>query len=151
MERKEYEMPDEYKQHLAQHTECLEAREEFRQQIRDGLAAGVRVSAADKAMVDEKLREFDRIIDRVEKELAEEYERYQAEMAKEAEFAARVAEMYEQQKHIYILIKHETPHLLDSFTERVLSPMPKDMLEEFYDDVAILEATQLDAILNGEV
>ena len=151
MERKEYEMPDEYKQNLAHLTDFIEAREEFRQQIRDGLAAGVRVSAADKALVDEKMREFDVLIDGLERELAEEYERYQAEIAKEAEFSAGVAEMYEQQKHIYIIIKHETPHLLESFTERVLQPMPEDMLEEFYDDIAILEATQLDAILKGEV
>ncbi len=59
MDQKEYEMPEEYKKNLAHLTEFLEAREGYREQIRDASARGVRVSAADKAMIDEKLREFD--------------------------------------------------------------------------------------------
>ena len=149
MEKKEYEMPEEYKKNLAHLTEFLEAREGYREQIRDSLARGVRVSATDKAMVDEKLCEFDTIIDGLEKVLAEEYERYQTEKAKEAEISEQLAEAWEAQKHLYIIIKHQKPDLLDSFTE-CLDPLTPEEREEFFDEVTILEATQLDAILNGE-
>lgn len=149
MSRQEYEMPDEYKKNLAHLTDFLEAREGYREQIRDGLARGVRVSAADKAMIDEKLREFDQIIDELEKGLAKEYDRYQAEKAKEAQLSELVDKAMEASKHLYIIIKHQTPHLLESFTH-CLDPLTPEEREEFFDQVAILEATQLDAILNGE-
>lgn len=149
MDQKEYEMPEEYKKNLAHLTEFLEAREGYREQIRDASARGVRVSAADKAMVDEKLREFDQIIDTLEKGLADEYERYQAEKAKEAELSEKIAQGTEAVKHLYIIIKHQKPHLLESFTQ-CLDPLTPEEREEFFDEVAILEATQLDAILNGE-
>ncbi len=149
MAQKEFEMPEEYKTNLAHLTEFIEAREGYREQIRDALVKGVRVSAADKAMVDEKLREFDRIIDSLEKDLAEEYERYQAEQAKEAEFSEKIDQANETMKHLYIIVKHQTPHLLESFAQ-CLDPLTPEMREEFFDEVAILEATKLDAILKGE-
>ena len=40
--------------------------------------------------------------------------------------------------------------LLESFSEQILDPMPKDMREEFLDAVAVLETKKLDAILKGE-
>ena len=149
MEQKEYEMPEEYKKNLAHLTDFLEAREGYRAQIREGLARGVRVSAADKSMVDEKLREFDSVIDGLEKLLAEEYERYQTEKAKEAEISEKIAQSRELQRHLYIIIKHQKPHLLESFTQ-CLDPLTPEEREEFFDEVAILESTKLDAILKGE-
>ena len=149
MEQKEYEMPEEYKKNLAHLTDFLEAREGYRAQIREGLARGVRVSAADKLMVDEKLREFDLIIDGLEKGLAEEYDRYQAEKAKEAKMSELLDQASEISKHLYIIIKHQKPHLLESFTQ-CLDPLTPEEREEFFDEVAILESTKLDAILKGE-
>lgn len=141
-------MPDEYKQQLVHLTEFIETRDQFRRQISDGLARGVRVSAADKALVDQKLREMDKVIDNLERMLAEEYERYQAEMAKEAEMIDKGKDMRELQKHIYIIIKHTEPHLLESFTKN-LDPLTPDEREQFFDEVAILEATRLNEILSG--
>ena len=46
-------------------------------------------------------------------------------------------------------IKHRQTHLLESFTKEVLEPMDADLLQEFYDAVAVLEATHLDEILDG--
>ena len=43
------------------------------------------------------------------------------------------------------------PHLLESFSEACLGPFLPEEREQFLDDVAILEATQLDAILTGKV
>ena len=149
MKQKEYEMPEEYKRNLAHLTDFLEAREGYREQIREASARGVRVSPADKAMVDEKLREFDQIIDNLEKGLAKEYERYQAEQAHNAEIADIMDKSWEAQKRIYIIIKHQKPHLLESFTE-TLEPLTDEDREQFFDGVAILEATKLDAILKGK-
>ncbi|MBK8467157.1 MAG: hypothetical protein IPL32_15150 [Chloracidobacterium sp.] len=146
----EYEMPEDYKKNLVHLTEFLEAREGYRAQIKEGVARGVHVSPADKATVDEQLREFDRIIDGLEKGLAEEYDRYKAEKAREAEMSASVDRAWEASKRLYISIKHQKPHLLEKFTETVLGPMPIETREEFLDSVAILEATKLDAILKGE-
>ena len=97
-----------------------------------------------------QLRKFDEVIDGLEKLLAGEYERHQSEKAKEAEITESVDKGWEASKRIYILIKHQTPHLLESFTKRVLDPMPDDQREEFLDAVAVLETTNLDAILKGE-
>ena len=150
MAQQEYEMPEEYKKNLAHLNEFLEAREGYRAQIKDGLAGGVRVSPGDKAIVDEKLREFDRVIDGLEKGLAEEYDRYQAEKAKEAEISESITQMTEATKRLYIIIKHQKPHLLEGFTEAALGPLTPEMRQEFLDEVAILESTKLDAILKGE-
>jgi|GEM_PF-2583529 len=148
MEKNAYEMPDEYKKNLAHLTDFIETREGWRVYIKDALARGVSVSLSDKAMVDEKLREFDSIIDGLETALAKEYEQIQAEMAKDAEFTKMVDVMWEKQKQLYIIIKHQTPHMLESFTE-CLDPLTDEQREQFLDEVAILESTQLQAILNG--
>jgi benzoyl-CoA reductase/2-hydroxyglutaryl-CoA dehydratase subunit BcrC/BadD/HgdB len=151
MTQKEFELSEEYQRGAAALAEFLEAREEWRATIKAANARGHKVSAADRALVDTKLREFDEMIEELEQSLAKEYERCRAEHEKEAKIERQVEKMWELQKHIYIHVKHETPHLLESFTERVLGPLPDDMREEFLDGVAILEATQLDAILKGEI
>lgn len=142
-------MHDDYKRGLAHLAEFLEAREGYRKTIREAHARGVQVSAADKALVDEKLREFDRVIDSLESSLAKEYDRYQAEMAKEEEITKQLAEAREITKRIYIIIKHQQPELLESFTKN-LDPLTPEDREQFFDEVAILESTNLQAILNGE-
>jgi hypothetical protein len=53
-------------------------------------------------------------------------------------------------KRLYIITKHQVPHLLDSFTEAALGPLTPEMREQFLADVAVLESTKLDAILKGE-
>ena len=149
MANKEYEMPAEYKQNLAHLADFIDARDQFKQQIRDGLARGVRVSAADKALVDEKMLDMEKVIDNLERMLAEEYDRYQAEQAREADISTKLDEGNELAKQLYIIIKHTQPHLLESFT-KTLDPLLPEEREQFFDEVAILEATKLKEILNGE-
>jgi len=148
MQKKEYEMPEEYQKSLAHLADFLEAREGYRKQISDGLARGVQVSAADKALVDATLRDFDRTIDELESALAKEYDRYQAEMAKEEKISQMIADAHEKTKQIYIIIKHQHPELLESFTKN-LDPLTPEDREQFFDEVAILETNNLQAILNG--
>jgi len=149
MSRQEFEMPEEYKKNLAHLTDFLETREGYRAEIKAALARGVKVSPGDQAMVDEKLREFDRIIDGLEKSLAEEYERYQTEKAKEAAISENIAEGMDAMKRLYIMMKHGKPDLLEEFT-KCLDPLTPEDREQFFDEVAILESTKLDAILKGE-
>ena len=143
MAQKEYEVPDEYKRNLAQLAEFLEDRERFVKSMAD-----VPAHLMDDAKA--QLRKFDDGIEGLEKLLAEEYERHQAEQANEAEITESVDKGWEASKRIYIMIKHQTPHLLESFTKQVLDPMDEDLREEFLDAVAVLETTKLDAILKGE-
>ena len=143
MAQKEYEMPDEYKRNLAHLAQFLEDRERFAKGMVD-----VPAHLMDDARA--QLRKFDDVIDALEKSLAEEYGRHQSEKAREAEITESVDKGWEASKRIYILIKHQTPHLLESFTKQVLDPMDEDLREEFLDAVAVLETTKLDAILKGE-
>ena len=142
MTQKEFEMPDDYKANLAHLTQFLDDRERLSQQIKD-----LPPHLLSEATV--QLRKFDEIIDGLEKELAAEYERHQAAMAREVVITEKSDEMMERMKEAYIIIKHQTPHLLESFTT-CLDPLTPEDREQFLDDVAILEATKLDAILNGE-
>ena len=144
MQPKYDEMPEEYRQNAAKLAEFLEDREKYR-------AALKVMPPRPHAKLKAELPKFDRTIDKLETLLAKEYERIQAEKAKDAKITEQVDDLWEKSKHIYIIIKHETPHLLESFTKQVLGPMPDDMREEFLDGVAILETTKLDAILKGEV
>ena len=149
MQKKEYEMPEEYQKSLAHLADFLEAREGYRKQISEGLARGVQVSAADKALVDATLRDFDKTIDELETALAKEYDRYQAEMAKEEKISESVNRAWEATKRLYIIIKHQNPDKLESFT-KCLDPLTDEQREQFFDEVAILESTNLQVILNGE-
>lgn len=143
MTHKEYEMPDEYKYQLASLTEFYADRERFAKALPE-------IEPHLLEQYKRKMRELDKAIEDLEKMLAEQYERHQAEMAKEALLQKSLKEAWELTKHIYIIIKHQTPHLLEGFTTECLAPLTPEEREEFFDEVAILETNNLDAILNGE-
>ena len=150
MAQKEFEMPEEYKLNLAALNECLEAREDFRAQIKAAEARGTQGPPEMKVILEKTFREFDQKIEQMEMLLAEEYERYQAEQAKEAKISEKAKDMMETMKELFVVMKHKQPELVESFTKDVIAPMPDDLREEFLDGVAILESTKLDAILKGE-
>jgi hypothetical protein len=136
-------MPEEYLRNAAKLAEFLEDRE--------ALQATFKYQTPNvQAKMRPQLAKFDQMIDELETMLATEYERIQAEKAKDARLTELADDAWEKSKHIYIMIKHQQPHLLDSFTERVIDPMIDEDREEFLDAVAILETTKLNAILKGE-
>jgi len=143
MKQEDIEMPEDYKERLAQLTEMLEAREELVKHAGE-------VPADERAHYNSQLRKLDKTIDEMETMLAKERDRIELVRAKEADLSAKIAVAWDLQKQIYIHIKYELPDQLADFTEKVLGPLPDDVREEFLDDVAILEATKLDAILKGE-
>lgn len=52
---------------------------------------------------------------------------------------------------LYIIIKHQTPHLFEEFHKIQTDTRTPEELEEFYARIAHLEATQLEDILAGKV
>lgn len=144
MRHQDDEMPEEYKQNAAKLTEFLEAREKYRATLKD-------LPPHLQARIKTELPKFDQTIDELETLLATEYERIQTAKAKDAEITEHIEHAWKKSKHIYIIIKHTTPHLLEKFTKQILDPMLDEDREEFLDGAAILEATKLDAILKGEI
>lgn len=143
MAHEELEMPDEYKQHLAHLTQFLEDRERLATQIKDLPVDRV-------AEANAQLRKFDEAIDGLEKLLANEYERHQAENASEAELSQRLEQGMEYTKVLYIIVKHQHPEKLEKFADQCLASLTPEEREQFLDDVAVIESTQLDAILKQD-
>jgi len=82
-------------------------------------------------------------------------ERYEDEQSRQDEEMSKILDrMAETSKRLYIIIKHQTPHLFDEFHRAATLDMSPEESEEFQNKIAQLEATQLDEILgneNGEV
>ena len=140
-----------YRQGMADLKEMRELRATIAKQIHQTISL--------KRIRDAKvlLAGFDKRIPELERELAEHraegvrrVEQHRNEHAREAELSKKVAECTEMVKRLYIITKHQAPHLLDSFTNECLAPLTPEMRVEFFNDVAVLESTQLDAILKGE-
>jgi hypothetical protein len=51
---------------------------------------------------------------------------------------------------LYIIMKHQMPHLFDEFKKTVLEGFTPEEVQEFQDRIEHLEATQLDEILAGK-
>jgi len=51
---------------------------------------------------------------------------------------------------LYIIMKHQMPHLFEEFKKTVLEGFTPEMVQEFHEKIAHLEATRLDEILEGK-
>jgi hypothetical protein len=142
MSKTEYEMPDEYNRNMATLLEFIEARERYRKEL------AVIPPWMNGDEVRNTLAELDKTIETIETALAKEYEEFQAQKSNEVIISKAVADGWEAAKKIYIGIKHQKPHTLDKFVKQCIDPMPDELREKFYDEVAIMEATQLDEILD---
>ncbi|CAN5579389.1 hypothetical protein BH10ACI3_BH10ACI3_22810 [soil metagenome] len=149
MELTDDDLSEEYKQGMEHLTVFLADREEWRAMVKAAQLRGQKIEPTVHADMLSKLDEFDQMINGLEASLAKEYERILAEKVKDAEVSKLIKEMMVHQQHLYIIIKHQTPHLLEEFT-KCLDPLDDEQREQFFDAVAILESTQLDAVLKGE-
>jgi hypothetical protein len=136
-----YEMPDEYNKNMAILLEFIEARERYRKEL------AVIPPWVNGNEVRDALAQLDKSIDSIEKQLAEEYEAFQREKSQETEMSGIIERGWEAANKIYLGIKHETPHLLEKFVKQCIDPMPEELQNKFYDDVAVMEATRLDEVL----
>jgi hypothetical protein len=143
MNKTEYEMPDEYKKNLAILLEFIESREMYLKEFPN-------LTPDEQALAKPSLDELDRVIDEIETALAAEYEQFQAERHREATLDRLFAEADILVKHQFIIIKHTKPKLFEQFKKITFQDRTADEIEDFYDEIAILEATDLDNILGRE-
>jgi hypothetical protein len=143
MNKTEYEMPDEYKKNLAILLEFIESREMYLKEFPN-------LTSDEQALAKPSLDELDCVIDEIETALAAEYEQFQAEKHREATLDQLFTEAETLAKHQFIIIKHTKPKLFEQFKKITFQDMSVDEIEDFYDEIAILEATGLDKILGRE-
>ena len=142
MKQKEYPMPDDYNEKSAQLVKFIETREKIQAAFKD-------MTPEQRRAVQEPLKTLNESIESLEKYLAETYEVYQKKHRAEEEQENLLDKGMRAAQEIYITLKHRKPEKLEEFT-KVLEPLSPEEREEFFDGVAILEATELDKILNGE-
>jgi hypothetical protein len=140
---KEYEMPEEYRQNLLKLTGMIEDRDRYAREI-------PHLPPEKRAEAKPALANLTAAIDRTEQMLADEYEQFQAERRREDAIDEAIAAGMEATEKLYIIVKHQTPHLFDEFHKIVVQDMTPEEEQEFYDKIAVLEATMLDDILSGK-
>jgi hypothetical protein len=143
--RKTYEMPQEYKQNLQKLSELLAEREEYEQLLKDS-PPDVRAEALPI------LREYDAHLDKIEQALATEYDDHQNRQSKieETEIAKQKAysRLREHLQRMFIVAKHKfEPELFEKFEKQTLGHLSPEAREEFYDEIAVREAYDLEHIL----
>ncbi len=128
-----YEMPDEYKQNLQHLSEFLQQREDVKEVfslLRD----------EDKIIAVDTLKDFDKNIEIIERELAAEYEAYQTKMRNEEEIERLFAKLENTSEELYIIVKRDTPHLFEEFHKIATQDMNEEEIQEFLDRIAVREA-----------
>lgn len=140
---KEYEMPDEYKQNLLKLTEMIEARDAYAREMPN-------VPPEKRAEAASALADFTDAINKTEQLLADEYEQFQSEKRRQDGIDDAIARGMEATEKLFIIIKHQKPHLFEEFKKIVIQDMTFEEEQEFYDRIAVLEATKLKDILTGK-
>ena len=152
VKRKEYEMPEDYKENLGKLTELLDQQAEF-ERILPTLPPDVRAEAMPHiCALNESIEEYEQL-------LAEEYEDYQKRRQKiDAAERAKIiagAQLQEQLERMFIVAKHKLePEMFKNFESSVMGKLSPEDREEFYDAVAIRESYDLENILadpNGKI
>jgi hypothetical protein len=140
---KEYPMPESYKKQTAQLLKLLEIRDKIDGQ-REFMTAEQRRDTVEKSA------ELDKKINDYENQIAAHYEIHQLLRALEAEMMKIDARQMVRIQKMYIFYKHRAPkEKFDEFAELVNTLSPEER-ENFYDQVAILEATKLNEILGDD-
>lgn len=133
-------MPDDYKQALADLTGFIEERDE--------LAKTLKLLPPEESKEGQRLLAlFDEKIERCEQALAIEYEAHQKQCRAEENQDEIVEDMKLRMQMVYIYIKHRIPAKLEEITAALLNDYTPEEEQEFYDRVAILEATRLEEII----
>jgi hypothetical protein len=140
----EYEMPQDYQDSLAFVMDLIEECDAFRRQI-PTLPPWVNVEEARA-----KLAEMEKAIDKAEELLANEYNAYQAHEKAKADLDETNKEVLIRMQMVYIYYKHRIPDKLEEIKAAALNGFTPEEIQDFYDGVAILEATQLEEIIAEE-
>ena len=136
-------MPIEYQENLQKLAEMIESRDEY-ERLLPTLPPDVRAEALPH------LRDLNSAIENLEQKMADEYERFQAEKRREDKISQLVAKATSAVEKLFIIIKYQVPHLFEEFKAVATQGLTDDEVQEFYDRIAILEATKLEEILAGK-
>jgi hypothetical protein len=158
---KEYEMPDEYQQRLDQITEMRQERDKVVRQLPS-------MPPATRKQIQPMVARLNAIIKSTEQELAVDYETYQNQrrlsdelrqldeelrrtgdndLPLEGEALAHFKGAEAAAERLFILFKHAKPHLLEEFKAKVFADATPEYIEEFYEEIALREAFELDELL----
>lgn len=144
MKQKEFPMPDDYNKQAAKLVELLEIRDKINEQIEFMTPEQRRQFVKDSAELEKKIDSYETL-------LGGQYEVYQLLRLVETEIEKIDARMLVRIQKFFIFLKHRAPpEKLAEFVE-IINILPPEERENFYDQAAILEATELDEILTGKI
>lgn len=136
--KKVYPMSAEYNKNLQILTQMLDEREEYKREM-------AFLPPERKAEAFAVLGEFDKSLDNLEQQLAEEYDKHQSHEKHKEKMAAR---LYEHLQRMFIVAKHRfEPKEFADFEKSVLRKMSPEAKKEFYEHIALRESYDLENIL----
>lgn len=136
MEEKIYEMPDDYKEAMALLLESIELRDTVSESLKHAPPEKVREGRELIALLDKKINQGEAV-------LANEYEAYQKKCRAEEELDAMTEDAVERMAKVLIHFKYNHPEKLEELRDTVTKGYMPEEEQDFYDRVAVLEATQL--------
>lgn len=140
MKDKVYEMRDDYKKAVEDLLGFIKLREELAKTLKTAVPERVRE-------LHELLAEMDKSIDACEAALANQYEAYQTKCRAEEELDEMSAEVEKRVEIVFIYIKHRHPEKFDELKTAIFANLTPEEIQDFYDRVAIREATELEEII----
>lgn len=135
-----YEMSDDYKKAVEDLLGFIELREELAKTLKTALPERVRE-------LHELLAEMDKSIDTCEAALADQYEAYQNKCRAEEELDEMSAEAEKRVEMVFIYFKHRHPEKFVELKTTLFAKWTDEEIQDFYDRVAIREATELEEII----
>jgi uncharacterized protein YigA (DUF484 family) len=140
MKEKVYEMEDDYKERLAALLKAIETRDE--------LAETVKLAPPEMRREGQKiLAEMNKTLEDIEALLAHAHEAYQKFRRNEEEVSEMSEQLTEKFEEHFIRAKHCQPEKFAEMEAKLLKVWTPEVIEDFYDRVAIREATHLEEIL----
>jgi hypothetical protein len=141
MKKIEHEMPQEYQNSLAALVNLIE--------IRDTSAEALRLlpEAENSPQLRAALADLTNKIEVFESALAEEYESHQLYKKAEVKSEISLKKLDDRTKRAFIYVKHLLPEKIEEFLAVAFKDKSPEAIEEFYDEIAIIESTELDSII----
>ena len=136
-------MDEDYNRALKFLTEQIAERDEMLEQI---ILLPPKARPEGLRLIDE----LNKAIESGEQALANEYEATQDLRRKEEERDNLLEDLLERMKGVFIHIKYRHPEKLEEMTTALLKDYTPEEKQEFYDDIAILEAGDLIGIIARE-
>lgn len=132
-EKKEYEMPGEYQNYLDDYAKMLDERAQYAKII-------LTLPLAVRRRAQPVLRELDIAIERLEAELANEFQQFQTKKRYDEIISKELAKGMEAVEKLFIEIRNSQPQLFEHLKAVVTRDMTDLEEQEFYANIARREA-----------